>query len=57
MVLLSAAYEDSALVWTFDGYDCFVGGKLRGHNAQITAISVLIDTPLAITADEIVKNL
>jgi hypothetical protein len=33
MVLLSAAYEDNALVWAFDGVDCFVSGKLRGHNA------------------------
>ncbi len=55
MVLLSAAYEDSALVWGFDGVDCFVVGKLRGHNSQITAINVLFDTPLAITADEIVR--
>ncbi|CDW80516.1 rna recognition motif [Stylonychia lemnae] len=53
MVLLSAAYEDFALIWIFDGIDCSIGGKLKGHNAQITAINVLIDTPLAITADEI----
>jgi WD40 repeat protein len=33
MVLLSAAYEDTALVWAFDGQDCFVTGKLRGHNS------------------------
>ena len=52
-VLLTAAYEDFVNVWAFDGPDCFNIGKLRGHNAQITAISVLSDTPLAITADEI----
>ena len=54
MVLLSAAYEEHALVWIFDGLDCSVGGKLKGHNAQITAINMLQDTPLVITADEIV---
>jgi WD40 repeat protein len=52
-VLLTAAYEDFANVWSFEGPDCFNVGKLRGHNAQITAISVLKDTPLAISADEI----
>ena len=55
MVLLSAAYEDFALIWVFDGVDCSVGGRLRGHNAQITAINMLQDTPLVITADEIVR--
>lgn len=54
MVLLSSAYEEFALVQAFDGSDAFVTGKLKGHNSQITAISVLNDTPLAITADEIV---
>ena len=53
MVMLSAAYEEFALLWVFDGVDCSVGGKLQGHNAQITAINVVKDTPLAITADEI----
>lgn len=57
MALLSAAYEDFALVWGFDGSDAFVVGKLKGHNAQITAINVLMDTPLVITADEIVSFL
>ena len=57
MVLLSAAYEDFALVWAFDGADAYVAGKLKGHNAQITAINTLMDTPLAITADEIVTQL
>lgn len=41
MVLLSAAYEDFALIWVFDGVDCSVGGRLKGHNAQITAINML----------------
>ena len=41
MVLLSAAYEDFALIWVFDGFDCSVGGRLKGHNAQITAINML----------------
>ena len=33
MVLLSAAYEDFAIVWNFDGIDANVTGKLKGHNA------------------------
>ena len=41
MVLLSAAYEEHAYLWVFDGGDCSIGGKLKGHNAQITAINVL----------------
>jgi hypothetical protein len=55
MVLLSAAYEEFANLWVFDGQDCYIGGKLKGHNAQITAIHMLQDTPLVITADEIVR--
>ena len=51
--MISAAYESIINVWGFDNTDCSHQGKLVGHNTQVTAISVLKDTPLVISADEI----
>ena len=52
-VMISAQYENSISVWSFEGTDCCLLNRLVGHNAQITAISMIKDTPLLISSDEI----
>jgi hypothetical protein len=52
--MLSAQYESNINVWSFDNSDCYHTGKLVGHNTQVTALQILNDTPLVISADEIV---
>lgn len=52
-VMFSAGYENNINIWAFDTADCYHTGELNGHNAQVTAIEVIKDTPLLISADEI----
>lgn len=52
-VLITAQYENSISIWSFEGKDCSLLARLKGHNAQVTSIQMLKDTPLLISADEI----
>ena len=52
-VMFSAAYENHINIWSFDKADWYHTGELAGHNTQVTAIEVIKDTPLLISADEI----
>eukprot|EP00347_Sterkiella_histriomuscorum_P004350 403360783 len=52
-VLITAQYENSISIWSFEGKDCSLLSKMKGHNAQVTSIQMLKDTPLLISADEI----
>ncbi|CDW75100.1 rna recognition motif [Stylonychia lemnae] len=52
-VLATAQYENSISIWSFEGKDCSLLSRLVGHNAQVTSIQILKDTPLLISADEI----
>jgi len=52
-VLITAQYETSLGIWSFESSDCSLLTKLKGHNAQIASISMLQETPLLISADEI----
>ncbi|CAI2359758.1 unnamed protein product [Moneuplotes crassus] len=52
-VMFSAGYENHINIWSFERSDCYHMDQLGGHNAQVTAIEVIKDTPLLISADEI----
>jgi WD40 repeat protein len=52
-VMLSAHYENNVYIWNFEGTDCCLLNKLQGHNSQVTAIQVIKDSPMILTADEI----
>jgi WD40 repeat protein len=52
-VMFTAGYENPINMWSFETSDCYHTGQLSGHNAQVTAIEVIKDTPLLVSADEI----